>query len=187
MAPVGVRLDACAQVVERARNRLNKADEALRQAQEEHGKLEQQLREGERRLEELRVEASGQMRAAPFAGPGDEVESLKKMVTELRDSPMDEIVARLAALEQGVRERERDAHIEHLNNVLIQQQATLQAQSSGTSVPQADLHREMLARVKEFDGDDDKWRGWWWFELQSFLKANHLGYEALIDRIVHLY
>ena len=41
----------------------------------------------------------------------------------------------------------------------------------------------MLARVKEFDGDDDKWLGWW-FKLQSFLKANHLGYEGMIERIV---
>ena len=28
------------------------------------------------------------------------------------------------------------------------------------------------------------WPGWW-FKLQSFLKANHIGYEALIERIVH--
>ena len=52
------------------------------------------------------------------------------------------------------------------------------------SISQPDLHREMLARVKEFNGDDDKWPGWW-FKLQSFLKANHIGYEALIERIVH--
>ena len=31
-----------------------------------------------------------------------------------------------------------------------------QDQSSATSVSQSDLHREMLARVREFDGDDDK-------------------------------
>ena len=40
-----------------------------------------------------------------------------------------------------------------------QQQTVLQAQedqSSATSVSQPDLHREMLARVKEFDGDDHK-------------------------------
>ena len=41
----------------------------------------------------------------------------------------------------------------------------------------------MLARVKEFDGDDDKWPGWW-FKLQACLKANHLGYEGMIERIV---
>ena len=41
----------------------------------------------------------------------------------------------------------------------------------------------MLARVKEFDGGDDKWPGWW-FTLQSLLKANHLGYEGMIERIV---
>ena len=41
----------------------------------------------------------------------------------------------------------------------------------------------MLARVKEFDGDDDKWLAWR-FKMQSFLKANHLGYEVMIERIV---
>ena len=41
----------------------------------------------------------------------------------------------------------------------------------------------MLARVKEFDGDDDKWPGWW-FKLQSFLMANHRRYEEMIERII---
>ena len=36
--------------------------------------------------------------------------------------------------------------------------------------------------MNEFDGDDDKWLGWW-FKLQSFLKANHLGYDGFIERI----
>ena len=40
----------------------------------------------------------------------------------------------------------------------------------------------MLARVKEFDGDDDKWPGWW-LRLHSFPKASHLGYEGMIERI----
>ena len=69
-------------------------------------------------------------------------------------SPMDAFSARLAALEQGV--RERDALIQHLNKMLTLEQATHQAQSSGMSLSQPDLHREMLARVKEYDGDDDK-------------------------------
>ena len=43
-APVGVRLDACAQFMERAKNRLLKADEALRKAQ--RCKLEQELKGG---------------------------------------------------------------------------------------------------------------------------------------------
>ena len=46
-----------------------------------------------------------------------------------------------------------------------------------------DLHREMLARVEEFDGDDYQWPGWR-FKVQSFLKANRIGYKALIERIV---
>ena len=53
---------------------------------------------------------------------------------------MEEISARLNALEQVV--RDRNAHIQHLITMLQQQ---------------PDLHREMLSRVKEFDGDDDKW------------------------------
>ena len=40
LAPVGVRLDACAQFVERARNRLSRADEVLRKAQDERVRLE---------------------------------------------------------------------------------------------------------------------------------------------------
>ena len=72
-APVGVRLDACAQFVGRARNRLSKADEALRKAQDDRARLEQELRDGEQRLEALRVEASEQVRVPPATGPGDEV------------------------------------------------------------------------------------------------------------------
>ena len=84
-APVGVRLDACAQFVERAKNRLLKADEALRKVQDERCKLEQELREGEQRLEELRAEASEQVCAPPAAPTaGDEVSNLKKLVSELR-------------------------------------------------------------------------------------------------------
>ena len=41
----------------------------------------------------------------------------------------------------------------------------------------------MLARVKDFDGDDDMWPGWW-FKLQSFLKTNHQGYKGMIERTV---
>ena len=88
----------------------------------------------------------------------------------------------LGAIERAETRRPGDAHIQHLNTML--QQSAFQAQPSGTPVPQPDLHREMLARVKEFDGDDDKWPGWW-FTLQSLLKANHLGYEGMIERIVH--
>ena len=72
-------------------------------------------------------------------------------------SLMEKISVRLKALEQGV--RDRDAHIQHPCSMF--QQSALQAQPVTTSVPQRDLHREMLARVKEFDRDDDKWPGWW--------------------------
>ena len=66
---------------------------------------------------------------------------------------------------------------------MLLQQSAPQAQAATTAVPQPDLHREMLARVKEFDVDDDKWPGWW-FKLKSFLKTNHLGYEDMIERII---
>ena len=83
------------------------------------------------------------------------------------------------ALEQRV--RDGDAHIQHLNTML--QKSAPEPQSGTTSIPQPDLHREILARVKEFDGIDDKWPGCW-LKLQSFLKANHLGYEGMMNRIV---
>ena len=55
--------------------------------------------------------------------------------------------AQVTALEQG-----RGAgYAQHLNNVLTQHQTLLQAEQD-----QRDRQCEMLARVKEFDGDDDK-------------------------------
>ena len=50
---------------------------------------------------------------------------------------------------------ERDELIQDMNT-MIQQQSATQAQSGATDAPQPDLHRERLARVKEFDGNDDK-------------------------------
>ena len=62
----------------------------------------------------------------------------------------------LSAIERsGARRPGARRTYQHLNTLL--QQSALQAQSGTTSLPQPDLHREMLARVKEFDGDDDKW------------------------------
>ena len=69
------------------------------------------------------------------------------------DSQMDEFAAWLAALKQGV--HERDALIQD-TNTMMQEQTGTRAPSSGRPVPQPDLHREMLARVKEFDGNGDK-------------------------------
>ena len=40
--------------------------------------------------------------------------------------------------------------------MMTQKQVTLQSQSSGLSVSQPNLHREMVERVKEFYGYDDK-------------------------------
>ena len=96
LAPVGVRLDACAQFVERARNRLSRADEELRKAQDERVRLEQELRDGEQRLEALRVEASEQR--TPASGPGDDVSQMQKLVTELN-----QIAAERDALSQELR------------------------------------------------------------------------------------
>ena len=71
---------------------------------------------------------------------------------------MEESLAQVTALEQGGLGRDA-GYVQHLNNVLTQQQTVLQApqdQSGAASVAQLDQHCEMLARVKEFDGDDDK-------------------------------
>ena len=57
-------------------------------------------------------------------------------------------------MEQGVRERDAGG-----DRITMLQQSALQTQSSGTPVPQPDLHREMWARGKEFDGNDDKYEG----------------------------
>ena len=68
-----------------SQEQILKADEALRKVQDERCKLEQELREGEQRLEELRAEASELVRAPPAAPTsGDEVSNLKKLVSELR-------------------------------------------------------------------------------------------------------
>ena len=67
-------------------------------------------------------------------------------------------------MEQGVPERDAGG-----DRITMLQQSVLQAQSSGTLVPQADLHREMLARVKEFDGNDDK--PGWWFGVKNLNNA----------------
>ena len=64
------------------------------------------------------------------------------------DSQVDELAAWLASLTQGVHERE--ALVQDIN-LMMQQQTATQAQSNGTPVPENDLHREMLARVEEFD------------------------------------
>ena len=82
VVPVGVRFDTCAQFVERARNRLSRADEALRKAQDERVRLEQELQDGEHRLEAFRVEASEQ-RTPQAGGPGDEVSRMQKMLNQL--------------------------------------------------------------------------------------------------------
>ena len=77
---------------------------------------------------------------------------------------MDEISAQRTALEHGVVGRDAE-YAQHLDEVLTQQQTALRAQqdvaleqvqSSGTSVVQLVWQCEMLARVKEFDGDEDK-------------------------------
>ena len=69
--------------------------EVLRQAQ--RVRLEQELRDGEQRLEALRAEASEQ-RTPPAGGPVDEISQMQKLVTELN-----QIAAELDALSQELR------------------------------------------------------------------------------------
>ena len=69
------------------------------------------------------------------------------------DTQMDELATLLAALKQSV--NERDVLIQDMHT-MIQEQSETQDQSGGTPIPQPELHRKGLARVKEFDGNDDK-------------------------------
>ena len=76
---------------------------------------------------------------------------------------MDEFSAQETALEQGVVGRGAE-YAQHLKKVVTQQQTVVrsqqdvafnQVQSSGTSVAQPVRFCDMLARVKEFDGDGE--------------------------------
>ena len=84
----------CAQFVERARNRLSRAVEALRKAQDERVRLELEWRDGEQRLEA----PSGGFRAAhTTGGPGDEISKMQKLVE------LNQIAAQRDALSQELR------------------------------------------------------------------------------------
>ena len=66
VAPVGERLEACTQFIERARKRLEKSDLELEKIQAERARLAAELAEGQARLEALRTEARS---AAPTQPP----------------------------------------------------------------------------------------------------------------------
>ena len=70
---------------------------------------------------------------------------------------MDEIAAQFAALEQGARDVLLQQLTQHQTKIEAQHDVALdQAQSSGMSVSQPDLHREMFAQVTKFGGDHEK-------------------------------
>ena len=68
--PIGERLDACQQFVERARKRLVAAEDVVMKALQTKSRLESELNEGVQRLQRLREEAAAQPRA-PTAEHGE--------------------------------------------------------------------------------------------------------------------
>ena len=68
--PIGERLDACQQFVERARKRLVAAEDVVMKALQIKSRLECELNEGVQRLQRLREEAAAQPRA-PIAEHGE--------------------------------------------------------------------------------------------------------------------
>ena len=68
--PIGERLDACQQFVERARKRFVAAEDAVMKALQTKSRLESELNEGVQRLQRLREEAAAQPRA-PTAEHGE--------------------------------------------------------------------------------------------------------------------
>ena len=69
LSPVGERLDACQQFVERARKRFAAAQEAVEQALKTKSRLENEFEEGLQRLQRLREEAAAQTIPAPMDVP----------------------------------------------------------------------------------------------------------------------
>ena len=96
--PVGERLDACQQFVERAKKRLAAAEQAVTKALETKSRLEAELSEGMQRLQRLREEAvasalvdhhQGAPRATEVpptvpASSAAEINQLRAQVEELR-------------------------------------------------------------------------------------------------------
>ena len=82
--PVGVRLDLCAQFVERARRRLAKAEVEFNCVQEERALRATELAEGLARLETLRAEAavSGVPQVSPH--PPQDVGHLQEVIRDLQ-------------------------------------------------------------------------------------------------------
>ena len=82
--PVGVRLDSCAQFVERARRRLAKAEVEFNRVQEERALRATELAEGLARLETLRAEAavSGVPQVSPH--PPQDVGHLQEVIRDLQ-------------------------------------------------------------------------------------------------------
>ena len=93
--PVGERLDACHQFIERAKNRLAKADENLLKLQTERTQLATELAEGQARFEALRAEAGA---VPPSPGvPKDvnsELQRMQGVIDELLRERSEWMVAR---------------------------------------------------------------------------------------------
>ena len=84
VAPVGERLEACTQFIERAKKRLEKSDLELEKIQAERARLAAELAEGQARLEALRTEAGSAAPTQPPA-PMDVGAELKRMQAVIDD------------------------------------------------------------------------------------------------------
>ena len=75
VAPVGERLDACLKFIERAKKRLESAEQDLIKAQEARVARETELSEGLANLQRLRSEATSAVPSPPVGGVADPAEA----------------------------------------------------------------------------------------------------------------
>ena len=90
--PVGERLDACHQFIERAKKRLAKADENLLQT--ERAQLATELAEGQARFEALRAEAGAVPPPGAPKDAGSELQRMQGVIDDLLRERSEWMVAR---------------------------------------------------------------------------------------------
>ena len=100
--PVGVRLDSCAQFVERARRRLAKAEEEFNRVQEERAKRATELAEGLARLKSLRAEAA--VPGAPRCNPNPPSQDVCHLQEVIRGLQAEVATLRAATVSEGEEE-----------------------------------------------------------------------------------
>ena len=79
VAPVGERLDACLKFIERAKKRLESAEQDVIKAQEARVARETELSEGLANLQRLRSEATSAVPSPPVGGVADPAEEIRRL------------------------------------------------------------------------------------------------------------